>query len=148
MIEHAERWAIPWLSFLVEWSVRWGIVIGVLAVWLAVRPPRKTARAPFAVPGGTDRRILSALCSSLGRWIRDHFAGEHGGGGGGRASVDQGRQFGCAGSRPRQRAESGIQRIGRGTLCLMQDRRARPRVTGACERGTHRWIGGGWRRLC
>ncbi len=43
MIEQAEHWAIPWLIFLVEWSVRWGIVIGVLAVWLRLRPPRKTA---------------------------------------------------------------------------------------------------------
>ena len=38
-----ERWATPLLTFLAEWSLRWGIVIGVLAVWLAVRPPRSAA---------------------------------------------------------------------------------------------------------
>ncbi len=43
MIEQASGWAVPWLIFLAEWSIRWGIVIGVLAVWLAVRPPRRTA---------------------------------------------------------------------------------------------------------
>ena len=43
MIEQAEGWAVPWVVFLVEWSIRWGIVIGVLAVWLRLRSPRKTA---------------------------------------------------------------------------------------------------------
>ncbi len=27
----SEYWVIPWLTFLAEWSIRWGIVIAVLA---------------------------------------------------------------------------------------------------------------------
>jgi beta-lactamase regulating signal transducer with metallopeptidase domain/protocatechuate 3,4-dioxygenase beta subunit len=38
-----ERWAVPWLAFLCEWSLRWGLLVAALAVWLILRPPRHAA---------------------------------------------------------------------------------------------------------
>ena len=43
MMDLTERWVIPWLTLLAEWSVRWGVVIAMLAAWLALRPPKRTA---------------------------------------------------------------------------------------------------------
>jgi protocatechuate 3,4-dioxygenase beta subunit len=43
MILLSERWVIPWLALMAEWSVRWGVVIALLAAWLALRPPRSAA---------------------------------------------------------------------------------------------------------
>ncbi len=39
----SEQWILPGLALLVEWSVRWGLIIAALAAWLALRPPRGTA---------------------------------------------------------------------------------------------------------
>jgi hypothetical protein len=30
-----DRWVVPWLALLVDGSIRWGIVLAVLAVWVA-----------------------------------------------------------------------------------------------------------------
>ncbi|MDR3619077.1 MAG: carboxypeptidase regulatory-like domain-containing protein [Paludisphaera borealis] len=38
-----DRWVVPWLALLVDGSIRWGIVLAVLAVWFALRPPRRAA---------------------------------------------------------------------------------------------------------
>jgi beta-lactamase regulating signal transducer with metallopeptidase domain len=35
--------ALALLTFLAEWSIRWGLVLGALAVWFALRPPRLAA---------------------------------------------------------------------------------------------------------
>jgi protocatechuate 3,4-dioxygenase beta subunit len=43
MMDLTERWMVPWLEIMVEWSLRWGLVIALLAAWLALRPPRRTA---------------------------------------------------------------------------------------------------------
>jgi len=39
----ADTWIIPWLAFLAEWSVRWGVVLVLLAASLALRPPKRAA---------------------------------------------------------------------------------------------------------
>ena len=40
------------VTFLADWSLRWAVLIGLVAVWLALRPPRRT-------------EIRSLLCSSV-----------------------------------------------------------------------------------
>jgi len=42
MSELAESWAILCLTLLVEWSIRWGVVLAGLAAWLTLRPPKST----------------------------------------------------------------------------------------------------------
>jgi hypothetical protein len=43
MTHLTDRWVVPWLAILADWSIRWGIVLAPLAVWFALRPPRRTA---------------------------------------------------------------------------------------------------------
>ena len=43
MTHLTDRWVVPWLALLADWSVRWGVVLAVLAAWLALRPPRRAA---------------------------------------------------------------------------------------------------------
>ena len=43
MIQFIDEWALPGLLFLADWSVRWGVVLAVLAAWIALRPPRSAA---------------------------------------------------------------------------------------------------------
>ena len=38
-----DRWISSWLAVLVDGSIRWGIVLSMLAVWFALRPPRRAA---------------------------------------------------------------------------------------------------------
>lgn len=38
-----DGWGVPWLAILVDGSIRWGIVLSALAVWFALRPPRRAA---------------------------------------------------------------------------------------------------------
>jgi BlaR1 peptidase M56 len=40
MIEITDRWVVPLLVYLADWSVRWGLVLAALALWLSLRPPR------------------------------------------------------------------------------------------------------------
>ncbi len=42
MIDLTDTVVVPWLSHLAEWSVRWAVLIAILAIWFAVRPPRRT----------------------------------------------------------------------------------------------------------
>ena len=39
----AERLSVPWLMFLAEWSLRWGILIALLAAGFRLWPPRSAA---------------------------------------------------------------------------------------------------------
>jgi hypothetical protein len=32
----------PWLVFPADWSLRWAALICLVAVWLTIRPPRRT----------------------------------------------------------------------------------------------------------
>ncbi len=41
MTRFTDVWVIPWLAVLVDWSVRWGILLALLAAWFAVHPPRR-----------------------------------------------------------------------------------------------------------
>ncbi len=43
MTHMTDTWVIPWLEFLVGWSLRWGLLLAALAFWLALRPPRRAA---------------------------------------------------------------------------------------------------------
>lgn len=43
MTHLADRWVVPLLAFLAEWSIRWGIVLGLLALWFSLRPSRRAA---------------------------------------------------------------------------------------------------------
>jgi protocatechuate 3,4-dioxygenase beta subunit len=36
-----DAWINPGLAILVDWSIRWGIVLAVLAAWFRLRPPRR-----------------------------------------------------------------------------------------------------------
>ncbi len=36
-----DRVAGPWLWFLADWSLRWGVLLGLVAAWFALRPPRR-----------------------------------------------------------------------------------------------------------
>ena len=42
MTRFTGEWVVPWLAFLADWSVRWGVILLILALWfaLALRPPR------------------------------------------------------------------------------------------------------------
>ena len=43
MTHLTDRWVVPWLAFVTDWSIRWGVVLAVLAAWLVLRPPRRAA---------------------------------------------------------------------------------------------------------
>jgi beta-lactamase regulating signal transducer with metallopeptidase domain/protocatechuate 3,4-dioxygenase beta subunit len=43
LVEIADRWVIPGLTLLAGWSVRWGVLLAVFLIWLAVLPPRRAA---------------------------------------------------------------------------------------------------------
>jgi beta-lactamase regulating signal transducer with metallopeptidase domain len=41
LLELSDRWVIPGLAFLADWSVRWGVLLAMLFCWLAFLPPRR-----------------------------------------------------------------------------------------------------------
>ncbi len=43
MIHLTDRWIVPCLALLADWSIRWGLVLAPLLGWFALRPPRQTA---------------------------------------------------------------------------------------------------------
>ena len=43
MTGFTDAWVIPWLAFLAEWSIRWGVLLALIAAWFAVHPPRRAA---------------------------------------------------------------------------------------------------------
>ncbi len=43
MTRLTDDWVVPWLAFLADWSVRWGIVLLFLAAWFALRSPRRAS---------------------------------------------------------------------------------------------------------
>ena len=82
MMDLTARWVVPWLTLLAEWSVRWGVVIAMLAAWLALRPPRRTATRHLlclaalaagvllpVAPGGATRSSPGRAGGAGGRWV-------------------------------------------------------------------------------
>ncbi|MFI5455562.1 MAG: carboxypeptidase regulatory-like domain-containing protein [Isosphaerales bacterium] len=51
-----DLWVVPWLAFLADWSVRWGLVLAALSLWFALRPPRRAA----------TRHLLCAVALAAG----------------------------------------------------------------------------------
>jgi BlaR1 peptidase M56 len=43
MTDVTDRWVVPWITSLADWSLRWGVLLAALALWLTVRPPRRAA---------------------------------------------------------------------------------------------------------
>ncbi len=43
MTGFTDAWVIPWLAFLAEWSIRWGVLLALIAAWFALHPPRRAA---------------------------------------------------------------------------------------------------------
>jgi beta-lactamase regulating signal transducer with metallopeptidase domain len=43
MVDLTNRYVIAWLTFVADWSVRWGIVLAIGLLWLALKPPRDAA---------------------------------------------------------------------------------------------------------
>ena len=41
MTQFTDDWVVPWLALLCEWSVRWGVLLALVATWFAVHPPRR-----------------------------------------------------------------------------------------------------------
>jgi len=41
LLDFTDRWVVPGLAFLADWSVRWGILLAILLLWLVSRPPRR-----------------------------------------------------------------------------------------------------------
>ena len=75
MIEVTDRWVVPLLVFLADWSVRWGLVLAALALWLALRPPRLADHAAHSVPRRPGRR--ASCCRSCPAGDRCRSRGQH-----------------------------------------------------------------------
>ncbi len=43
LLDVTNRWVVPGLVFLGDWSIRWGILLAMLLLWLACLPPRRAA---------------------------------------------------------------------------------------------------------
>ena len=68
MLELTDFWIVPGLYFLAEWSLRWGLVLLVLAVWFALRAAATGGDPPPVVFGGAgDGAPASGHASLAGR---------------------------------------------------------------------------------
>jgi hypothetical protein len=65
MINVTNLWIVPWLVFLTDWSVRWGLVLAALALWFAVRPPRRAATRHAVCAAGL---VAGLLLPVVPRW--------------------------------------------------------------------------------
>jgi beta-lactamase regulating signal transducer with metallopeptidase domain len=59
------HWVVPGLAFLADWSIRWGILLAMLLLWLAVRPPRRAATRYLL---GTVVLASGVLLPAVPRW--------------------------------------------------------------------------------
>jgi len=59
MIGFTDRWAIPWLVFLADWSIRWGVVLAILAVWFVLALSSITPRCCQSTQRRSGARALS-----------------------------------------------------------------------------------------
>jgi hypothetical protein len=56
LLDATNRWVIPGLALLAEWSVRWGILLTILFLRLASMPPRRV----------TTRYVLCSVSLATG----------------------------------------------------------------------------------
>ncbi|HEX3448014.1 MAG TPA: hypothetical protein VHS97_07150, partial [Isosphaeraceae bacterium] len=67
LLEFTDRWVVPGLGFLADWSVRWGILLAILLLWLVARPPRRAStRYLMTILVLTSGALLPAVP----RWAR------------------------------------------------------------------------------
>jgi protocatechuate 3,4-dioxygenase beta subunit len=43
LLDFTDRWVVPALVFLADWSMRWGVLLALLLLWLVLRPPRRAS---------------------------------------------------------------------------------------------------------
>lgn len=67
MWDHIGELARPLMSALGDWSLRWALLIGLLAAWFALRPPR---RAPVRHAMGLAVLLAGLLLPAVPRWGR------------------------------------------------------------------------------
>jgi beta-lactamase regulating signal transducer with metallopeptidase domain/thiol-disulfide isomerase/thioredoxin/protocatechuate 3,4-dioxygenase beta subunit len=65
MIDLTDRVLAPWLAAMGAWSLRWAVLIAVLALWLTTRPPRR-AEVRYLVCWGA--LLAGMLLPFLPRW--------------------------------------------------------------------------------
>ena len=67
MMGFTDAWVIPWLGFLVEWSIRWGIVLLFLAAWFALRSPRGASIRHVLCWAAIVAGLLIPFCAAVGK---------------------------------------------------------------------------------
>ena len=67
MIDVTGPWIVPSLLFLVDWSLRWGLVLAALAFWFAARPPRRAASRYTLCAAGLAAGLLLPVVPRWGR---------------------------------------------------------------------------------
>lgn len=69
MMTHlTEHWVVPWLSILADWSIRWGLVNGAPAAWLAF-PPRRAATRHLLCVAAIVAGVLLPVAPRWGRAV-------------------------------------------------------------------------------
>ena len=51
LLEVTDQWVIPFLAFLADWSIRWGVLLAMLWVVVVIRPPRAPGCATSCISG-------------------------------------------------------------------------------------------------
>jgi beta-lactamase regulating signal transducer with metallopeptidase domain len=67
LLDFTSRWVMPWLAFMADWSVRWGILLTALVFWLCLKPPRRAASRYLLC---TVVLVSGLLLPLLPRWGR------------------------------------------------------------------------------
>jgi beta-lactamase regulating signal transducer with metallopeptidase domain/protocatechuate 3,4-dioxygenase beta subunit len=67
LLELSDRWVVPGIAFLADWSVRWGVLLAMLFCWLAFLPPRRPA-ARYLL--GVVFLAAGVLLPAVPRWGR------------------------------------------------------------------------------
>ncbi len=65
MIRTVDAYVAPGLALLADWSIRWGVLIGLLAAWWLVRPPRRASTRHLL---GLAVMVAGLLLPALPRW--------------------------------------------------------------------------------
>jgi len=65
LIDMTDQWVIPSLIFLVDWSIRWGLLLAMLWIVLALRPPRRASVRYLSCVGALG---VGLLLPAVPRW--------------------------------------------------------------------------------